>query len=227
MVAPLGRQGLLPSRAWKIPLREMIDVLRIDSLASRHGRPSTGFIFSDQRFDCSELRHVSTCSSLNLLAELPSNGLFSCSGHQRVTKRDPKINPLVIEKAGALAKGEIWHLDDSPRLYHQGNPFKYDASWTPLTSTVEEFQAYVDTLPKPEVEVLAGPFQKAKDDAKIANNNKKPKAKGKGKGKGDDPSSDESEDEVTKKERATRKVLEVDLPLVLEAQEVCCCFSFL
>ncbi|KAI5478780.1 hypothetical protein MNV49_004606 [Pseudohyphozyma bogoriensis] len=143
-------------------------------------------------------------------------------GHQRVAKRDSVRNSLVIDPVGSVGKLTVWHLDDSPRLYASGNPYKTTSPWTTLSTSLEEFKAFAGSLKKSEVAEeeggkekedgakgakLAGPFKKAKMDAEKAKKAKE----GKGKGK-----ASKKEMEAEAKESATRHKLEtVELDVVM------------
>lgn len=178
---------------------------------------STSFVNSSTISSCTRLPFVrqsiftTTCSSRpsSRSIRLPTDILtFLRSGKQRVSKRDPAINPLVIEKVGKVGKRVIWQLDDSPRLYAVSNPFKRETHWRALSTSLGSYQTYIASLTEPEKidSTLAGPFKKAKTDAQKA----RARSKGKGSVKLDEQTCDQ----------ATRQALEQRLPMVLAAEQV-------
>ncbi|GEM08175.1 hypothetical protein Rt10032_c05g2192 [Rhodotorula toruloides] len=130
-------------------------------------------------------------------------------GNQRIAKRDPDSNGLVILPIGrTLSHVTLYHIDSSPRIYASGNPYTDNAPWIAVSSTLAGYKAFLKTLSAPtkadrRLQALRGPFAKA---AHLVGR----KAKGKG--------VPEKEDKK-REERITRARLEADLPEILEYQE--------
>ncbi|PRQ75394.1 hypothetical protein AAT19DRAFT_14416 [Rhodotorula toruloides] len=131
-------------------------------------------------------------------------------GNQRIAKRDPDSNGLVILPIGrTLSHVTLYHIDSSPRIYASGNPYTDNTPWIAVSSTLAGYKAFLKTLSAPtkadrKMQALRGPFAKA---AHLVGR----KAKGKG--------APEKEDKK-REERITRARLEADLPEILEYQEV-------
>ncbi|BGO98853.1 hypothetical protein NBRC10513v2_003249 [Rhodotorula toruloides] len=130
-------------------------------------------------------------------------------GNQRIAKRDPDSNGLVILPIGrTLSHVTLYHIDSSPRIYASGNPYTDNTPWIAVSSTLAGYKAFLKTLSAPtkadrKMQALRGPFAKA---AHLVGR----KAKGKG--------APEKEDKK-REERITRARLEADLPEILEYQE--------
>ncbi|GAA6021203.1 hypothetical protein JCM10207_008353 [Rhodosporidiobolus poonsookiae] len=138
-------------------------------------------------------------------------------GNQRIAKRDPDSNPLVILPLGRTsALMTVYHLDDSPRLYASGSPYKSSSPWVALCSSLAGYKAFVRSLAEPDKAdrkkvQLKGPFARAAGWGTGGG------ATGK-KGKGKESDKDEFEEE-----RVLRARLEAALPDIEkyeEAQEV-------
>jgi hypothetical protein len=136
--------------------------------------------------------------------------LYVHSGNQRIAKRDPDSNGLVVLPIGrTLSHVTLYHIDSSPRIYASGDPYTDNAPWIAVSSTLAGYKAFLKTLSQPtkadrKMQALRGPFAKA---AHLVGR----KVKGKG--------APEKEDKK-REERITRARLEADLPEILEYQEV-------
>lgn len=198
----------------------------------------------------SQVARLSHTDQSFLLPPSPSQSTFICSvtihnpsslpnsGKQRVSKREPLVNPLVIEKVGKYGRRSIWHLDDTPRLYASSNPFKKEATWNAINSTAEGYARLIEDLPEPDREqwatIQAGKAAavaqaQAQQQAAAAGGKKaqqaaaaaaaasspvaaaKPKARGRGKGKNVEEMS---------QEQLLRAHLEEDWPAVLANEKV-------
>ncbi|GAA5837622.1 hypothetical protein JCM11251_002027 [Rhodosporidiobolus azoricus] len=88
-------------------------------------------------------------------------------GNQRIAKRDPESNPLVILPLGRTSSLlTIYQLDTSPRLYASGAPYKPSAPWVAVSSTIGGYKAFIESLSAPTKAdrkkiALKGPFAKA------------------------------------------------------------------
>ncbi|GAA5895220.1 hypothetical protein JCM6882_006618 [Rhodosporidiobolus microsporus] len=88
-------------------------------------------------------------------------------GNQRIAKRDPESNPLVLLPLGRTSTLlTIYHLDTSPRLYASGAPYKPSAPWVAVSSTLSGYKAFIESLAEPakadrKKVALKGPFAKA------------------------------------------------------------------
>ncbi|EFP77677.1 uncharacterized protein PGTG_03633 [Puccinia graminis f. sp. tritici CRL 75-36-700-3] len=59
----------------------------------------------------------------------------------------PFQNPLVIKPLGADRHSRTWwQIDDSPRIYGSGNPYKHDDDWTVLSTTKPEYAELISKL---------------------------------------------------------------------------------
>ncbi|GAA6039693.1 hypothetical protein JCM8097_001356 [Rhodosporidiobolus ruineniae] len=131
-------------------------------------------------------------------------------GNQRIAKRDPSSNPLVILPLGRTSSLlTIYHLDTSPRLYASGSPYKADAPWVVVASTLAGYEAFIESLAEPSKAdrkkvALKGPFAKA---AATAGPFAAAGGKGKGKGKGMQLEDEDGKEE----ERVLRARLEARL----------------
>ncbi|GAA5994655.1 uncharacterized protein JCM10292_002194 [Rhodotorula paludigena] len=127
-------------------------------------------------------------------------------GNQRIAKRDPDSNGLVVLPVGRTSTQlTIWHLDSSPRLYASGDPYRADSAWIAICSTFDGYKAFIKTLAAPtkadkKNQGLRGPFAKAAAGGK--------KAKGK----------DGKEDKKAE-ERLLRARLEDDLKEIAEYEQ--------
>lgn len=151
------------------------------------------------------------------------------SGKQRVSKRDPLVNPLIVDPIGrTIDKLDIFHLDASARLYASGNPWKKKGTWYTLTSTRAEYESFVNGLaqtpdiikpPKPSKAIVVDDDSDEdfvmKGAPKLASIFKKvPKKPVKGKGKA------EAVDPTLAAERKMRGKLEDALPILIAHEEV-------
>ncbi|KNZ59064.1 hypothetical protein VP01_1806g1 [Puccinia sorghi] len=56
-------------------------------------------------------------------------------------------NPLIIKPLGVDRHSRIWwQIDDSPRIYGSGNPYKTENHWTVLSTTKAEYAELLSTL---------------------------------------------------------------------------------
>ncbi|GAA5906087.1 hypothetical protein JCM8208_006338 [Rhodotorula glutinis] len=135
-------------------------------------------------------------------------------GNQRIAKRDPESNGLVVLPAGRTSTGlTLYHLDASPRLYASCDPFEADSAWLCLSSTLKGYKAFVKTLAAPtkadkKAQALRGPFAKAAAQAAQAAAAAGDSSK---KGKGV-----EEQEDLKGEERVTRARLEADLVDMME-----------
>ncbi|GAA5951955.1 hypothetical protein JCM10213_006576 [Rhodosporidiobolus nylandii] len=129
-------------------------------------------------------------------------------GNQRIAKRDPSSNSLVILPLGRTSTHlTIYQLDTSPRLYASGSPYKPTAPWVALSSTPAGYRGFLQSLAEPgkadrKKVALRGPFAKAAAAG----------AKGKGKGK-------QEEEDGLEEERVLRARLEERLGKIGEWEE--------
>jgi hypothetical protein len=80
------------------------------------------------------LPHTAPCRGVNRLC-LPT------------VNRDPATNPLALQSIGTDSqKRSWWKIDQSPRLYIAGNPFKKNSPWQAVSSTIEEVEHAIATL---------------------------------------------------------------------------------
>ncbi|KPV72259.1 uncharacterized protein RHOBADRAFT_56071 [Rhodotorula graminis WP1] len=137
-------------------------------------------------------------------------------GNQRIAKRDPESNGLVVLPAGRTSTGlTLYHLDASPRLYASCDPFEADSAWLCLSSTLKGYKAFVKTLAAPtkadkKAQALRGPFAKAAAQAAAAAAAAQAGDSAK-KGKGV-----EEQEDPKGEERVTRARLEADLVDMME-----------
>ncbi|KAM0748704.1 hypothetical protein T439DRAFT_70795 [Meredithblackwellia eburnea MCA 4105] len=155
-------------------------------------------------------------------------------GKQRVLKRQPELNPLIVDPVGQIRKTTIWQIDNSPRLYVSSNHYKPTATLETLTTDIESYKAFAATLASEE-EYLARVAEAQKKAEEEAEREKATKKKRKKKKKeGEDPNAPEPPPRPPKKikvdvplseneknEIAVRKKLDERLPLVLQHEEVC------
>ncbi|BGP47521.1 hypothetical protein JCM10450v2_003376 [Rhodotorula kratochvilovae] len=126
-------------------------------------------------------------------------------GNQRIAKRDPDSNGLVVLPAGRTSTHlTLYHLDSSPRLYASCDPYKDNSAWICVCSTLKGYKAFLKTLAEPskadkKAQALRGPFAKAAAGKKL-------------KGK-------EVKEDKKAEERVTRARLEADLEEILEYEE--------
>ena len=143
-------------------------------------------------------------------------------GKQRVSKRDPMVNPLIIDKAGELNKRVVWHLDDSPRLYASTNPTQKNGTWNTIVTTASGYSNLIESLPEPDREQWAL-MQEQAAAAAVPAGGKKPTGspapvapkgtKGRGRGKG-------KQVEEMNAEQLLRAKLEQDWPAVQVNEKV-------
>ncbi|GAA5944116.1 uncharacterized protein JCM15063_005320 [Sporobolomyces koalae] len=121
-------------------------------------------------------------------------------GHQRNALRSPYTNPLIVESLGTtLTNRQIFHLDDSPRLYSAtAIPSKstqtvppVHSNWATMSTTSAGYKAFLLSLPEPVVGL----------------GQKKPKG-----GKG-------SKDDVKREERVIRSKLQKGLVKLAQFEE--------
>ncbi|GAA5821681.1 hypothetical protein JCM3770_004766 [Rhodotorula araucariae] len=126
-------------------------------------------------------------------------------GNQRIAKRDPDSNGLVVLPAGRTSTQlTLYHLDSSPRLYASCDPYTDNSAWICISSTLKGYKAFLKTLAEPtkadkKAQALRGPFAKAAAGKKL-------------KGK-------EVKEDKKAEERITRARLEADLEEILEYEE--------
>ncbi|GAA5861564.1 hypothetical protein JCM8547_008074 [Rhodosporidiobolus lusitaniae] len=139
-------------------------------------------------------------------------------GNQRIAKRDPDSNPLVLLPLGRTSSLlTIYHLDTSPRLYASGSPYKASSPWVVVASTLEGYRGFLETLAEPSKAdrkqvKLKGPFARAASWAMPGASIGPPAGGRKGKGK-------EQEGDGKEEERVLRARLESRLDDVFKWDE--------
>ncbi|GAA5978965.1 hypothetical protein JCM11641_000109 [Rhodosporidiobolus odoratus] len=125
-------------------------------------------------------------------------------GNQRIAKRDPASNDLVLLPLGRTSTLlTIYKLDSSPRLYASGSPYKSTSPWVVICSTPAGYRAFIETLAEPtkgdkKKVGLKGPFKKALGVG------------GAGKGKGKEVEVDGKEEERILRARLEERLEEVE-----------------
>ncbi|GAA5845061.1 hypothetical protein JCM9279_005419 [Rhodotorula babjevae] len=143
-------------------------------------------------------------------------------GNQRIAKRDPESNGLVILPAGRTSTGlTLYHLDASPRLYASCDPFEADSAWICLSSTLKGYKAFVKTLAAPtkadkKAQALRGPFAKAAAQAAAAAAAAAATAAGGSSSAAKKGKGGEEQEDPKGEERVTRARLETDLVDMME-----------